>query len=587
MHLRFASVLVVFASLLAAPALATAAQPSWPIDISKLSSKDQAERSQAAEDLAKLATSADADKIVAALATSLAMTDGQARYETVRLLAEFGTKAKSAIPALIDLLKNDKDDLVRAAAARSLGYIAEPTSDAVPALAEAIVDKDLRVRRSAVRALVHIHPGPAIGLPLYVKALQTADPATVAEVIATAAELGDKVVPGAKAGLKDPKARYWALLLLSSVGPAAKSAVPDVAAVLADEQPEVRMQAAMTLGEIGPDSKAAVSDLVKALDDKEAAVRLGAAFALGKIGSSDATPALEKQMSGGGRPFFRAVCAWALVQINPENQELVDRAIKLLGESLASKDLRVRRGAARALGESRVAPDKAASLLIAAMADPDPQVLDSVSQALAKMGGKHAAEIAAALGDKDRRECAVQTLARMGADAKGAVSQLAASLKDSTPMFRREALFVLAKIGPDSVQALPQVEAALADESPEVQYAAIYVLGKIGPPAKGAAATLRKNLSSSDEFLKMASVWALLQIEGKDQQLVRIALPIFTNLLKDERELRRIEAARSLGEIGAAAAPALPRLRELAESDTPAVRAAATAAIARITSGQK
>ena len=175
----------------------------------------------------------------------------------------------------------------------------------------------------------------------------------------------------------------------------------------------------------------------------------------------------------------------------------------------------------------------------------------------------------------------------MGLGAKAAVPQLAAALTDTAPMFRREVLFVLAKIGPDAVKALPQVQAELADETPEVQYAAIYVLGKIGPPAKGAAATLRKNLSSDDAFLKMASVWALLQIEGKDQQLVRIALPIFTNLLQDERELRRIEAARSLGEIGSAANSALPRLRELAESDTPAVRAAATAAIARITSGQK
>ena len=356
--------------------------------ISKLSSRDQGERSQAANDLAKLANSADAEQIVAAVVKSLAAATGETRYETVRLLADFGAKAKSAVPVLIDLLKNDKDDLVRAAAARSLGHIAEPTSEAVPILAEAIVDKDVRVRRSAVRALVRIHPGPKIGLPLYVKALQSADPATVAEVIATAGELGEKVVPGATAGLKEPKARYWSLLILGSVGPAAKSAVPDVAALLADEQPEVRMQAAMTLGQIGPAATPAVSELVKALDDKEAAVRIGAAFALGKIGSKDATKPLEKQMSGSGRPFFRAVCAWALVQINPENQELVDRAIKLLGESLASDNVRVRRGAAEALGDLKVAPEKAVGLLIGAMGDSDPQVLEGVSRGLGQDGRK-------------------------------------------------------------------------------------------------------------------------------------------------------------------------------------------------------
>ena len=134
---------------------------------------------------------------------------------------------------------------------------------------------------------------------------------------------------------------------------------------------------------------------------------------------------------------------------------------------------------------------------------------------------------------------------------------------------------------------MPQIEAELAEPTPEVQYAAIYALGKIGSAAKAATADLRKNLTSDDEFLRIASIWALLQIHGKDDQLVKEAVPAFTKLLKDDREMRRLEAATALGELGPAAAKAVPILHELAESDTPAVRKAAKEAIAKIGGGKE
>ena len=81
-------------------------------------------------------------------------------------------------------------------------------------------------------------------------------------------------------------------------------------------------------------------------------------------------------------------------------------------------------------------------------------------------------------------------------------------------------------------------------------------------------------------------MWALLQIQGKDEQLVRDAVPAFTKLLKDKQELRRLEAANALGELGPAAAKALPTLKALSETDTPAVRDAAKTAMAKIGAGR-
>jgi HEAT repeat protein len=585
MHLRSACKAALLASILILPATVFAAVPDLSADIKALSSTDETLREQAVEKIAKLAGGPDAKEVVATLVKALDKADSQTQYEIVSLLADFGKDAQSAALPLTALLKSDKDELVRAAAARSLGHIAGPESPALAPLADAIVDPDVRVRRAAVRALVRIHPDPKVSLPIYLKVLEDADPRLAAEAITTAAEMGEKIVPRATAALAVPKIRYWALLLLEDIGPAAKSAAPDVAKLLSDEQPEVRMHAALTLGQIGPGASAAVPQLMAALNDKETAVKIGAAYALGKIGAKDATAVLSRLMASQGHPLLSAVCAWALVQINPDDQQLVNGAVNLFTSLLTGDKVTLRRQASKSLAELKVAPVKAIPSLIAAMSDSDPQVLENVSEALVKWGRGSVVEIAAALRDPKRRECAVRTLARMGKDAKAAVPQLAAALRDANPMFRREALFALAHMGSDAASAVPQIEAELADQTPEVRYAAIYALGKVGPAAKAAAADLRRNLNSEDEFLKIASMWALLQIQGKDEQLINVAVPAFTKMLKDDQELRRLEATNALGELGPAAAKALPTLKELAESDTPAVRKAAKDAIAKIGGG--
>ena len=585
MHLRSASVLLFLTALFAAATAAKAAGPSWQSDVDKLSSQTPAERSQAEENLTKLASSPDAEEIVAALLKSLPTSHGDSRYEIVRLLADFGTKSANCDPDA-DRPVETRQRQSRAGRGRAIARLSRRADErSGPRTGRHNRRSGSPRAAQRVRALVRIHPGPKIGLPLYVKVLQSADPGTVAAVISTAAELGEKVVPGATAALEEPKARYWGLLLLGEVGPAAKSAVPDIIPLLGDEGPVIRRQAAMTLGEIGPAAKNAVPALIKSLDDKEAAARFAAAYALGKIGDSRQCGARERDDRQ--RPaLLRTVCAWALMRINPDDAKISDEAVKLLGESLKSEDVRVRRGAARGLAELKRPPEKAIGPLLAAMGDSDPLVLESVAQALAKAGGGHVEEIAAALSDKAHRDCAVRTLVGLGPQCASAVPQLSESLGDSRPIFRREALFALAKIGPEAAKAVPQIQAELDDETPEVQYAAVYALGKIGPAAKSAAPLLRKKLSSDDAFLKMASVWALLQIEGKSDQLVSMAVPMFTKLLNDDHEMRRVEAARSLGEIGPAAAPAMSRLKELAETDTPSVRAVAREAIAKISGGR-
>src|SRR5271166_4882027 len=79
----------------------------------------------------------------------LRAADSGMRRQAAEALARLGPKAAAAVPALIEALA-DKDVMVRRDAGRALSRIGEP---AVPALIEALADKDVMVRHDARHVL--------------------------------------------------------------------------------------------------------------------------------------------------------------------------------------------------------------------------------------------------------------------------------------------------------------------------------------------------------------------------------------------------------------------------------------------------
>jgi HEAT repeat protein len=75
----------------------------------------------------------------------------------VRTLSTKKEDAAKVVPALIDALK-EKDADIRWSAAIRLGYFGEQAKDAIPALQEATHDRDARVREGAGVALSRIDP---------------------------------------------------------------------------------------------------------------------------------------------------------------------------------------------------------------------------------------------------------------------------------------------------------------------------------------------------------------------------------------------------------------------------------------------
>lgn len=196
------------------------------------------------------------------LIKQLKNTDSDLRREAAKKLAEMGTEAKKAGPALVMAVKSDKDLFVRRFAAQALGEVGADPKTAVPALSALLKEDTKELTEAAIGAL---------------------------------GKLGEPAVPALVQALKkkdaDPKKKEKG----NKKGPA----TPNRSAFL-------RAKAAVALGEIGSAAKSAVPALIDAL--KDASIRADVAIALGNIGSAakEAVPALREAVAGKGNKKDKA-----------------------------------------------------------------------------------------------------------------------------------------------------------------------------------------------------------------------------------------------------------------------------------------
>ena len=351
MHLRLAAVMMTVA--LASVVRADDAQVT---KLTKdLSTGNTAAQLQAADDLAEFG--AKAKPAVGALIKALGSTNPELQSHAARTLGAIGPEAKDAVPALTAALKSS-DPNVRGYAAYGLEQIGTASQGAAAALVALLGDKDPNVRRAAIDAIIGIRLNQKILIPILKQAIEDSnmDPSITVPCVSALADLGDAGMQVLIGELQHEKARYWACLALSEAGPKAKAAVPELSKLLAHKDPEIRMQAAIALGNIGPDSKSTVAILIKLLSDDQMSPRYAATFALAKIGAKESTTEIAKNLDNQDH-FLRMVSAWSLAKLKPNDTAAIDRAVKLLVDSLKDNDPRVRAAAARGLQELELPHD--------------------------------------------------------------------------------------------------------------------------------------------------------------------------------------------------------------------------------------
>ena len=196
------------------------------------------------------------------------------REQAIRFLGRLGPVGQSAVPRLVETLR-DPSAAIRQGAATALGQIGAENvgaEQAVPALVQALKDADGGVRRESAIALMAIDPAR--------------DEAELAF---------ERAVPALAAALASPyhdvrsyAVRHLAKFLNSDDNytrrPTAQIAVPALAVALVDRDPAIRAKAAEALGGIGPGAETAVPALCRALEDESAPVRRWSAKALERIG---------------------------------------------------------------------------------------------------------------------------------------------------------------------------------------------------------------------------------------------------------------------------------------------------------------
>ncbi len=206
--------------------------------------------------------------------------EGTIRHDLVRSLGAIGPGASGAVPALVRILEQGRDHLLRSNAAKALGKIGPGAADAVPALIRTLSLRHSKygLRQSAAEALGKIGPGAASAVPHLSRLI----------------------------GHADKSLRYNAIRALGGIGPAAESAVPQLIEALNGPDEHTASSAALALGEIGATSPAVVEALVDAINDgREVTIY---ALVLGKLGrpAENAIPSLARIMRGQNRNWGKA-----------------------------------------------------------------------------------------------------------------------------------------------------------------------------------------------------------------------------------------------------------------------------------------
>ena len=224
-----------------------------------------------------LAWAAGATIALAASPAEEYVRDLRAKHPSVRATAagRLGhARRPSAVPALIQTLKDDDSSDVRREAAKALGVLRD--ARAVPALTQTLSDRDANVRFAAAHALGETNDPKSV--PALLKAL--GDPSwPVRDQAAWALRglLTPQLVAPLVAALRKPDADVAHLVWLLSHAEA-KHTLGPLAELLGDPSPAIRLRALRVIRKLG--GADAADALVKALGDADPRVRLAVVAAL-------------------------------------------------------------------------------------------------------------------------------------------------------------------------------------------------------------------------------------------------------------------------------------------------------------------
>ncbi len=269
----------------------------------------------------------------------------------------------------------------------------------------------------------------------------------------------------------------------------------------------------------------------------------------------------------------------------------------------------LREKSAEQLGALSCDQDAALKALVAALRDPNPDVLLEVQCALRRCGSASVPRLTLALRHRDARirRGAAEVLVDLGPQAAPAIQSLTVALREKNEQVRCSAAKALGTIVRDQTSAIHALGNALLDSIPVVRTAAAEALGKIGSSSRAVLPQLMDRLRDQNTGVRIAAAKAVWLVSGQTETVVAVliealpdkqvgwqapfilggmgphahaAVPALIEALKLEKVPRPLRTppstALALGKIGAAA---VPRLVETLQSEQPRVRTGAALAL--------
>jgi HEAT repeat protein len=496
--------------------------------------------------------------------------DATSRMVVATLLAEMGPTVRGVLSEKEPKTKEEKEQQERdffGGFARSL----------TPTVIELTRDRDLDVRRMALRALGTINADPRLAVPVFKKILET--PARGAET--------EDLHRLAAGGL-------FQMIKVANALPVTKKIVD-----IFPKRPATRGSGVLTTPEeLVETAREVVLGAAAGLRDPDSQVRLVCLDAFQKAGTAlgEFPGAIDKKdFPPPGRDLsdeekkeisFRYNDVQALMDERKPILEALAKQGPALDRALRDENPRVRWAAVTALEQFshlRLRMRQRSKSLPDLPKVPRPQVdKDFNAMILGRLPA-----VAALLGSPDSdlqtRTEAIEYVENLEEDAAPAVGAILQRLSDPNRFIRWAATRTVGSLPPEqAVLAVPGLAHLLGDTDLEVRMAAAAVLENLGPLAKDALPALKHGVVYGDADFRVAVIYTLSSLGPRS---AAAAVPELIQALAVEQSsdarVRRA-AADVLGKIGPPAAAAIPALRQLLGDDDAEVRVKASDAILNI-----
>jgi HEAT repeat protein len=461
---------------------------------------------------------------------SLSADDAHERQFAIQMLSEAAGGSDSVVPALANSL-NDQDDRVRLAAVQALGRIGEGAVTAVPGLVEVSKRKwnywtGMNWEEQAQKALVRIGPA-AIPELLKIKGYD----AFIADVLG---DMGQPAAPHAIAYLINclhsvsTPVQMAAARALGSVGAESSQVVDELIGCLNDSDEDVRRRIIDALARVG---HLAASRLIELVDER-----------------------LETAARSQPRDSLPIYAAEILGWIGPDAVEGIPSLLAIL----RIRSNRFRIAAIRALGHIRAADSEVVKAVVTTLGSADEEVRVASATALGQFGSVATPSLVNALGHRQMhvREGAARALGNMGRSASIAVNALTSLLDDPEPFVQAAAAQALGQIRTHASKFLPKLISFLASENEYVRGSAIIALGRLGGAAAIAVPSLTDALSDDDWTIRGAAAASLSRFGASAVGAVGVLLGLLDD---PEEKVRAAAAAAlgAIGPVTAEVVPAL------------------------------